>query len=145
LLFGFPLCFDLFVQFNSLLLYLFIFIFLFLFIGTLPLANADINEERRLAYVAATRAKDILVLSYQKKRMMNTANGGVYYKNTQMSSFLEALRDATGQSKARNEGPKRGDGYAEMSDQNRQQYDSSSISDGGGKKGVDSKYCVWLN
>jgi ATP-dependent exoDNAse (exonuclease V) beta subunit len=115
-----------------------------LFTGTLPLANADIHEERRLAYVAATRAKDILVLSYQKKRMMNTANGGVYYKNTQMSSFLEALRDATGQSKARNEGPKRGDGNAEMSDQ----YDSGRISDsgdGGENKGVDSKDCVWLN
>jgi ATP-dependent exoDNAse (exonuclease V) beta subunit len=120
-----------------------------LFIGTLPLANADIHEERRLAYVAATRAKDILVLSYQKKRMMNTANGGVYYKNTQMSSFLEALRDATGgQSKARNEGPKRGGGHAEMADQNRQQYDSGisdNSGDGGEKKGVDNKDCVWLN
>jgi ATP-dependent exoDNAse (exonuclease V) beta subunit len=108
----------------------------------------DVHEERRLAYVAATRAKDILVLTYQKKRMMNTANGGVYCKNTQMSSFLEALRDATGQSKARNEITKRGDGNAEMGDQNRQQYDSSisdNSGDGGEKKGVDSKDCVWLN
>ena len=39
--------------------------------GFFPLGDADIEEERRLAYVAITRAKKELVLSYTKSRYLH--------------------------------------------------------------------------
>jgi DNA helicase-2/ATP-dependent DNA helicase PcrA len=39
--------------------------------GFFPLGDANIEEERRLAYVAITRAKKELVLSYVKSRYLH--------------------------------------------------------------------------
>ena len=47
--------------------------------------ESDLNEERRLFYVAMTRAKDLLFLSYAKKRSR--------YGKTEDSSLSSFVRD----------------------------------------------------
>lgn len=51
-------------------------------------SNQQVNEERRLAYVAVTRAKDQLFVSYAKKRFLNGMSS-----DTGASEFLRELVD----------------------------------------------------
>lgn len=60
--------------------------------GVLPLSGADVEEERRLAYVAATRAKDLLVVTYKKTRPQTSSSGKLYTRKLKVSPFLEPLR-----------------------------------------------------
>lgn len=52
-------------------------------IATIDKSTQNLNEERRLAYVAFTRAKDTLTLSYAKERMYNGK-----YREFEPSQFL---------------------------------------------------------
>ena len=56
--------------------------------GLLPLARANVAEERRLAYVAATRARDMLIITYAQSR----TNTEGFQWSSGMSHFLEPLR-----------------------------------------------------
>ena len=55
--------------------------------GILPMKNADIEEERRLVYVAITRAKEFLFIS-----STNSINKNMIRKNTCNSIFLLEFR-----------------------------------------------------
>lgn len=54
--------------------------------GRFPLRSADVGEERRIAYVACTRAKDALSLTYYKTRMK-----GPKREPAAMSPFLQEV------------------------------------------------------
>lgn len=55
--------------------------------GSFPLARADIEEERRLFYVAITRAKERLIFSYPKTQK----SWGDTQKTTETSIFLKEI------------------------------------------------------
>jgi DNA helicase-2/ATP-dependent DNA helicase PcrA len=59
--------------------------------GFFPLGDADIEEERRLAYVAITRAKKELVVSYAKSRY-NRGNREFLNKSRFLSE-MELIKD----------------------------------------------------
>jgi len=60
--------------------------------GFFPLGNADVEEERRLAYVAITRAKKELVLSYAKSRYTN-GNREHSLNKSRFLSEMELIQD----------------------------------------------------
>jgi DNA helicase-2/ATP-dependent DNA helicase PcrA len=59
--------------------------------GFFPLADADIEEERRLAYVAVTRAKKELILSYAKSRYNRGSRD--FLNKSRFLSEMELIKD----------------------------------------------------
>jgi len=59
--------------------------------GFFPLGDADIEEERRLAYVAVTRAKKELVLSYAKSRY--TRGSRDFLNKSRFLTEMELIKD----------------------------------------------------
>lgn len=59
--------------------------------GSFPQSNGDIEEQRRLCYVAMTRAKEKLFLCYAKKREGKMAQGYRFYD---MSPFIYEIPDS---------------------------------------------------
>lgn len=62
--------------------------------GVLPLTNAGNSEEeeKRLAYVAVTRAKSFLILTYRESLRKMRRNGSFYRLKTTPSRFLTPLK-----------------------------------------------------
>lgn len=62
--------------------------------GSFPQPNGDIDEQRRLCYVAMTRAEEKLFLCYAKKREGKTAKGYNFYdKSPFIFEIPESYRD----------------------------------------------------
>ena len=59
--------------------------------NVLPHMNSDVNEERRLMYVAISRAMDICMLTYCKKRII-----GGKFMFTGMSNFIGEIQNKRG-------------------------------------------------
>jgi DNA helicase II / ATP-dependent DNA helicase PcrA len=62
--------------------------------GVLPLTSREIDqeEERRLAYVAITRAKSLLIITYREQLTQFRSNGSQYRIKSKPSRFLDSLK-----------------------------------------------------
>ena len=66
--------------------------------GEFPKSNSNVEEERRLFYVAMTRAKDKLFLCYAKKREGQSAQGVNFYDPSPFIfeiPYIEPIRPTT--------------------------------------------------